>query len=112
MNVLIEQLGKRDAIKEHKQIFSFLHLLFKTMSKRSKTKYLLDIYEKYYVELIENECFEFVSFLDQHLTKRQINNRMKWRLKQNIDRLEWEHEIEEFYLKMQARKKLLTINLN
>lgn len=112
MNIYLEYLGTYNARTQHKQIIWCIESLHKMKSKRAKTKYLLDIHEQYFNVLYEKECFELLQYLQDKLTEKQIKNRYKWRLKQQVQHIEFMENLEVMMRKIELRKQLFTINLN
>lgn len=112
MNIDLDYIGTYNAKNSYPSIIWCINALHKTRSKRAKTKYLLDIYEKYFNDLVKNECFELLQYLSDNLTKKQIENRFKWRLKQSVEHIEYMENLELWQAKREAKKQLLAINLN
>lgn len=112
MNIDLEYIGTYNARTQHKQIIWCIEALHKTKSKRAKTKYLLDIYEHHFKDLHKKECFELLQYLQDNLTEKQIKNRYKWRLKQQVEHIEFMENLEVMMRKIELRKQFFTINLN
>lgn len=112
MKIDLEYIGTYNAKTSFNSIIWCINALHKTRSKRAKTKYLLDIYEKYFNDLVKNECFELLQYLSDNLTNKQIENRFKWRNKQQIEHIEYMANLEAWKSKRDAQKRLLTIDLN
>lgn len=62
--------------------------------------------------MVKNECFEFLEYLSNNLTEKQIKRRMDLRLNQQIEHIEYMANLEGWKAKRDAQKRLLTINLN
>lgn len=104
MNVYIPKLGVRHAIHDFDQIKWFLDY----QAKRGNiTAMLLDIHEQYFMDLFRKECYEMIDYLHQSLTKKQVVNRAKWRMKQQEAKEEHWKEMLEWHERYRAKQQLI-----
>ena len=91
--IYINELGYRDAISEQEQISWFWKQYVKRyVSKNHRTRFWLDLMERYEKHFLKIQAFELLKFLKEQLSDEQIENRKMWKLKMKMkSQLELEH---------------------
>lgn len=77
MKIHIEGLGIRNAKTESSQIIWFLSQKSKHMTPRLRTSYFLTLKESLTNQLLENECYDILAFINKMVTSEQEQRRKK-----------------------------------
>lgn len=82
MVLYFDDIGNKNPIVDFEVIKWYLSERAKHTSKSQRTRFWLNMQERYYSALINSEAYELLDFIKSQTTAAQKKNRAKWRIAQ------------------------------